>query len=125
MGSVVVLGTLGSWRRLVPYIVLSAALSVAAVVLLTPVEIGVLGLLGSLSMRAFQTQRTWVTKSTAGMSYGSWVLLLINVTAWGVYGLRTNHWPLVATSGIVLISSVVLLLMVYRFRTREAVLSAP
>jgi len=60
--------------------------------------------------------RTLHTKSVAGMSSGSWALLCANVTAWGLYGLRTDHWPLVVTSALALIAAAILLGVARHFR---------
>jgi uncharacterized protein with PQ loop repeat len=109
VGAALLISTIQGVKKTAAYVALAVLLSLLAVLLLTPIEVGVVGIAGSLGMRVLQIGKTLRTKSVAGMSSWSWALLALNVTAWGLFGLRTNRWPLVVTSAVALSSAVFLL----------------
>lgn len=82
------------------------------------VIIGVVGFIGSLLMRVLQIHRARQSPSTSGISATSWLLLTLNCSAWGFYGALTNHWPLTATSVMVLAASLILVLQVRVLRQK-------
>lgn len=82
--------------------------------------IGVIGIFGALSMRVLQIVRTLKTKTVAGMSRTSWLLLCANVGAWGGYGLLIDNWLLVVTLGLALGAAVVVLGVSQHFRAPSA-----
>lgn len=117
IGATFIVGTLIGKVRTVLYCVLGVVASVLVVVVAPATFIGVVGIIGSLGMRLLQLLRTVRERSVAGMSSGSWALLAINVSAWGLYGLRTGRWPLVVMSVLSLISALVLLIVARRIRS--------
>jgi uncharacterized protein with PQ loop repeat len=112
LGAGLVVAVVVGWSRVIPSVLGAVLASIIIVLVASPTEIALLGIAGSLGMRLLQLVRTWHTKSTAGMSRTAWVLLLVNVLAWGVFGWRTGRWPLVVTSAIVVASAVALLIVV-------------
>jgi MtN3 and saliva related transmembrane protein len=111
LGAFLILLVAVGWKKMLIWLLLSLVISVALITSVPAVGIGVLGLLGALGMRVLQIRRTWVTASTAGMSSWSWVLLVVSLAAWGLYGYLSNHWPLLATSVSTLLASVILLIV--------------
>jgi uncharacterized protein with PQ loop repeat len=118
IGAAFIVATLIGWVRTGIYCTAGCAVSVLVVALASATFIGVLGIIGALGMRLLQLFRTAHSQSVAGMSSASWALLAANVTAWGLYGLRTNHWPLVVMSVLALASALVLLVVAHRVRSR-------
>jgi uncharacterized protein with PQ loop repeat len=110
IGALLIVAALIGIKKTLGLVGLSVFIFVAAF-FLSPFEVGMLGVFGSLGMRVLQIYSTVTTKSVAGMSRGSWMLLSTNCAAWGVYGALSAHWPLVLTSVAVLLSSVVLLVL--------------
>lgn len=116
LGAAAIVAPLVGPRRTMIYVGLCAVASVLVVWLSNSTMIGVIGIAGALGMRLLQMVRTLRTRSVAGMSSGSWILLCANVTAWGLYGLRTDHWPLVVTSALALAAALALLIVARHFR---------
>lgn len=125
IGATFIVSTLIGRVRTGIYCVIGAGASVLTVMLASATTIGVLGVIGALGMRLLQLYRTARSQSVAGMSSASWALLAANVTAWGLYGLRTNHWPLVATSALALSSALVLLVVAHHVRSNPAEVPGP
>jgi uncharacterized protein with PQ loop repeat len=106
LGACWVVATLIGWRRVGLFTIAVLTPSVPLVLFASATTIGILGVIGAVSMRLFQSAKALRTRTAAGVSAGAWALLSINVTAWGLYGWRTHHWPLVATAVLTLAASI-------------------
>lgn len=120
VGALVVVGTVIGLRRTLTLAALAVVLSILTVRYASADAIGVVGIIGTLGMRVLQLLRTLKTRSVAGMSSASWILLTLNVAAWGLYGLLAGRWPLVVTSAVALASATALLLVSHNFKRTAA-----
>ena len=61
-----------------------------------------------------QIRKAWKTKKTEDVSPGMFIVLLIGLSLWVVYGITQNDLPIIATNGAALaLNGLMLYLMVY------------
>ena len=114
VGACIVVATVASTRIALVAGLAGLVLGGAMLVWVPPIGFGIAGMVGVLSMRSLQLIKTAREKQTAGMSTSSWLILSLNLVAWGLYGALTGRWPLIVSSVIGLVTSAALLLVLHR-----------
>jgi len=81
--------------------------------------ITILGLIaGTLTTIAFLPQviRSWQTKSTKDVSLGMFLVLVIGIVLWLIYGYLTQDLPLLAANSITLVLASIILMLKLRYK---------
>jgi MtN3 and saliva related transmembrane protein len=83
-----------------------------------PSPIAIVGTIASLlTISAFapQVYRSWHTRSTHDLSYGTLILLVAQSVAWLTYGVLLTDPPLILTNAIVFAFAILILVAKRRF----------
>jgi MtN3 and saliva related transmembrane protein len=86
--------------------------------MLSPAALDVLGYVaGLLTTLAFipQAVQTWRTRRADGVSLGMYVVFVIGVTLWFIYGCVLGSWPLILANGVTLLLAGFILAMKIRY----------
>jgi MtN3 and saliva related transmembrane protein len=62
-----------------------------------------------------QAVKVWRHRTTADISGGMYVLLIIGLAFWLSYGIALNAWPIILANGVTLILAASILIMKWRF----------
>lgn len=75
---------------------------------------------GVLSCTTFLPQviKTWKSKSTKDVSLTMFLIATVSTALWLVYGLMKNSISIIGTNIVVLLLSLVMLLLFFRYRTK-------
>lgn len=76
---------------------------------------------GALSCTTFLPQviKTWKSKSTIDVSLSMFLIASVGTTPWLVYGILIHSISIIYTNIIVLIFSLVMLWLIFRFRQKH------
>lgn len=76
---------------------------------------------GALSCTTFLPQviKTWKSKSTKDVSLSMFLIASVGTTPWLVYGILIHSISIIYTNIIVLIFSLVMLWLIFRFRQKH------
>lgn len=63
-----------------------------------------------------QIMKAWKTKKVADVSPGMFIVLLVGLALWVVYGITQNDIPIIATNGLALCLNGFMLFLMVRYR---------
>lgn len=66
-----------------------------------------------------QIKKAWKTKKVDDVSPGMFIVLVIGVFLWVVYGILQNDLPIIATNGVSLALNSLMLYLMVRYRHKE------
>jgi len=78
----------------------------------------VLGIIaGSCTTLAFlpQAVKTWQSRSAGDLSLGTFMLLVVGLILWLIYGIILYNWPIIFTNGLTLIIAGSILYFKFRY----------
>ena len=76
---------------------------------------------GSLTTLAFvpQVVRIWRTKHADDISTSMFVIFIMGVVLWLLYGIYLKAWPVIIANLITLVLAIIILLLKYRYHKSE------
>lgn len=66
-----------------------------------------------------QIKKAWKTKKVDDVSPGMFIVLVIGVFLWVVYGILQNDFPIIATNGVSLALNGLMLYLMVRYRHND------
>ncbi len=66
-----------------------------------------------------QIRKAWKTKKVEDVSPGMFIVLLIGLALWVVYGITQNDLPIIATNGLALALNGFMLFLMVRYKDNE------
>lgn len=82
----------------------------------------VLGLVAGVCTTAAvlpQIKKAWKTKKVEDVSPGMFIVLVIGVFLWVIYGILQNDLPIIATNGVSLALNGLMLYLMVRYRKKD------
>lgn len=66
-----------------------------------------------------QIKKAWKTKKVDDVSPGMFIVLVIGVFLWVVYGITQNDLPIIATNGVSLALNALMLYLMMRYKKKK------
>lgn len=79
----------------------------------------ILGLVAGICTTAAvipQIRKAWKTKKVEDVSPGMFIVLLVGLSLWVVYGIIQNDFPIIATNGVALALNSLMLYLMIRYK---------